>query len=356
MKKNKIIAINGESWCRPVTGIERLAFDTVKEMDNLVEMGKMELVVPKNAKNVPELKNIKIVSLDKDAVFFPKWTQIYFQRYVIKNHRLSLDFSNTCPYFSPGIEYIHDIYSYLHPEDFSSKRDKLIKIYSNAMFLRIAKKAKKIITVSEYTKKTIVDTFGTKPEKIAVVYSGIGEILNIKNDDAIFEKFPRLKSEEFYFTLGSLSVRKNLKWIASHAQKFPNELFAISGKPIPSVVSSELEILNHLPNVVMTGYLSDGEVKALMSKCKAFVLPSYFEGFGLPPLEALSCGSKIIVSNVTSLPEIYGSTAYYIDPDDPNVDFDDLLSKTVTPPDALLKKLTLKKSAERLYEAIKEFL
>ncbi|MBO7612498.1 MAG: glycosyltransferase, partial [Treponema sp.] len=134
---------------------------------------------------------------------------------------------------------------------------------------------------------------------------------------------------------------------------FPNEVFAVSGKPIPSVVAPELKKLNSLKNVVMTGYLNDCEVKSLLSRCKAFVLPSYFEGFGLPPLEALSCGAKIIISNRTSLPEIYKDCAYYIDPDNPDINLDELLSHPVQEPSALLESLTLEKAAQRLYEIIK---
>ena len=82
----------------------------------------------------------------------------------------------------------------------------------------------------------------------------------------------------------------------------------------------------------MLGYLSDEEVKAIYTKCKAFLLPTYFEGSGLPPLEALSCNAKVIVSNITSLPEIYEDCAYYIDPAKPDPNLAELLKKKVTSP------------------------
>ncbi|MBQ2549528.1 MAG: glycosyltransferase [Treponema sp.] len=112
--------------------------------------------------------------------------------------------------------------------------------------------------------------------------------------------------------------------------------------------------MNSLKNVIMTGYLNDGEVKSLLSRCKAFVLPSYFEGFGLPPLEALSCGAKIIISNRTSLPEIYKNCAYYIDPDNPDVNLEKLLDQPVEDPSALLERFTLENTAKRLYEIVKD--
>jgi glycosyltransferase involved in cell wall biosynthesis len=105
---------------------------------------------------------------------------------------------------------------------------------------------------------------------------------------------------------------------------------------------------------MLLGYLPDVRVKALMERCKAFILPSYYEGFGLTPLEALACGASIIVSNAASLPEIYGDTAHYIDPTNANVDLDVLLSQPVADPAPLLKKYSYDASAAQVYGIIRE--
>ena len=143
------IMINGESWCRTLTGVERLAIEVTQALDSLFAPNEAELIVPKNAVNVPELKNIKVVKLNVKANFFPIWTQIFFQAYVLLHHGISFDFSNTCPFFTPGVEFIHDIYAKLYPESFISKRDKLIHLYHLIMYRTIAKRAKKIFTVYE---------------------------------------------------------------------------------------------------------------------------------------------------------------------------------------------------------------
>jgi glycosyltransferase involved in cell wall biosynthesis len=171
-------------------------------------------------------------------------------------------------------------------------------------------------------------------------------------DGGIFDKLPVLKEHPFYFTLGSLSLRKNLKWIVDHAELYPAELFVISGTVLKNVVPPELEKLHTLSNVISAGYLSDGEVKALMQKCKAFIFPSYFEGFGLPPLEALACGAQIIISNAASLPEIYGKCAHYIEPFNPDIDLDRLLAEPVDSPAPLFEKYSLDRSAAQLYELL----
>lgn len=357
MKQKKILAINGESYCRNITGIERVATDIVKSLDKIAKQNEIELIVPSNAKNLPVLQNIKIITLPYEIKSFPKWTQFIFQKYVIKNKRISFDFSNTCPLFAPGIEYLHDIYCKLYPSDFKSKRDKLVQKYSTFMYKTIAKHAKKIIAVSEYTKKTIVDTYKINQNRVSIVYDGLGDTYkNISFDNSIFDKFPILKTKDYYFTLGSLSTRKNLKWIADHAELYPNELFVISGKALQNVVPPELEKLKTMKNIISAGYLSDGQVKALMSKCKAFIFPSYFEGFGLPPLEALYCGAKIIISDATCLPEIYKNCAFYINPDLPNINLDELLLQKIDSPNAILNNFTVESSAAQLYDIIDKYI
>jgi glycosyltransferase involved in cell wall biosynthesis len=216
----------------------------------------------------------------------------------------------------------------------------------------ISQHAKIICTVSEYSKKQISSFYHVPAERIHVIYSGSIFMKNTKPDNSIFNTFPILNKSPFYFTLGSLSKRKNIKWIFEHAQLFPDELFVITGKSLLSGLPTELDKIKCQKNILLTGYLSDGQVKALMTRCKAFIFPSYFEGFGMPPLEALSCGAKIIISNKTSLPEIYGQTACYIDPYKPDVNLDELLLNASNSPEQLFEKYSSGRAAEKLYNLI----
>lgn len=348
------VFINGEAFCKPITGVIRVAVDIINELDTMVtkEDG-FVLVVPKNTNYLPELKNIEIKVLDYELKRFYLWEQLPFQKAVRKEKALSLDFSNTCPLMSPGVEYLHDIYCKLYPNDYHGLKEKLIMLYNLVNYKRIVKKAKAIIAVSEYTKQTIIDTYHVDGDRIKVIYNGLSPAyLKLEPDYSIIQKHPELKEKGFYFTLGTLAVRKNLKWIADHAQLYPDETFAISGGILTNLVPPELEKLKTLKNVVLLGYLSDAEVKAMMTKCKAFILPSYFEGFGIPPLEALSCGSPIIISDRTSLPEIYGKTAHYIDPDKNDVNLDELLSEPVEDPASLLERYTINNCTSQLLEVI----
>ena len=99
-------------------------------------------------------------------------------------------------------------------------------------------------------------------------------------------------------------------------------------------------------------YISDGEVKYLMAQCKAFIFHSFFEGFGIPPLEAMSVGAKCIISKASCLPEIFGESAYWIDPYNTDVDLDELLSHDIVSPEKVLNKYTFKRFAKIMHDTL----
>lgn len=349
---SKKLLINGDFYCRNLTGIERFASEICKNLDKMIEKNSISILIPSNAKIVPDFKNFNVIIATKSISSFFYWQQFILPKYLKKENAECLNFSNTCPIFRPGYVFLHDIYCKLYPKDFNSFRDKLIRIYSCFMYFHIAKNAKKIFTVSNFSKKQILETYKIKSHKIEVIPNGWDHFNEITSDFNIFQKYIELTKGNFYFTLGSLSKRKNLKWIAEYASNHKESHFAISGKIINGLVPKELEILKKLSNVTLLGYVSDEEVKALMQNCKAFIFPSYYEGFGIPPLEALSVGAKIIVSNAACLPEIYKDSAYYINPDDTNIDLDELLKQEVASPAEILNYYTYENAAKIFYNAI----
>ena len=348
----KTILINGYFLCRRLTGIERFAFEITKRLDSLSLPSKISIIIPGDCDNIPKYKNLNIIKYKKKIPHI-LWQLLTLQFFLLTHRKYTiLDFGNTCLPFFPGIIFLHDIYCEFFPEDFTGFRDKIVRLYNRWQYRLIAKKAKKIITVSDFSKNQIAQSFNVNPEKINVIYSSWNHFTNIKADYSVFNDLPALL-KPFYFSLGSLSKRKNIKWIVEYASKHLNDIFAISGDAITT--ASAADFTSQKPeNVIFLGYLDDQKIKALMEKCKAFILPSYYEGFGLPPLEALSCGAKIIVSNIASLPEIYGNTAHYIDPFNTNIDLDELSNQPVDPPDEILKKYSYDTSAQQVYSIIKE--
>jgi glycosyltransferase involved in cell wall biosynthesis len=354
MNRNPKVIINGEFFCNNLSGIERFAFEITKRLDEIAYKDEIGIIISKDARNVPAFKNLKVINYEKNIISFPKWQQFILPRILQKFKAISLEFGNTCSLFYPGITFLHDIYCELFPQDFRTKREKHERFYFRVLYRIIAYRAKKIATVSYFSKNQIASTYHINPKRITVIYSSWNHFEHIQSDYSIFNAFPIL-AKPFYFSLGSLSKRKNITWIIEYAAKNQETLFAISGSSLNTVKVDELS--SFIPsNIIFLGYLDDGKIKALMEQCKAFMLPSYYEGFGLTPLEALSCGAQIIIANAASLPEIYGNTAHYIDPFDTNVDLDELLKQPVDPPTDILKKYSYDTSARQVYDLIQEYL
>ena len=345
-----MILINGNFLCRALTGIERFAFEVCSALDEIVgRTDKVSLFAPRNAKQIPAYKNIGVILSKKPLKSFPVWDVVLFARECKRRKAVALDFSNTAPLGRLcGIAFLHDIYAKDCPQDFLTLKEKLIREYSLLHYKNIAHNAKKVLTVSQFSKQRIQEAYGTPSARIEVIPNGWEHFARVESDGAVFEKFPALKKGDYFFTLGSISKRKNLKWIAQCAQKSPHETFAVSGKAISGLVPKELEDLRKLDNVILLGYVSDGEVKALMQGCKAFVFPSYYEGFGIPPLEALSCGAKVVCSRSASIPEVCADAVNYINPFDANCDLSRIIEKPVSPPDEVLAKYTYRQAAAKL--------
>ena len=347
-----MILINGYFLCRKITGIERFAIEITARLDKLSHPGEISLIIPGNCPFVPDYSNIKIIRY-KNIIPHILWQMIYLQTFLFFNKKyIIFDFGNTCLPFFPGIIFLHDIYCKLFPQDFYNFKDTIIRLYNCWQYRLIAHKARHIFTVSNYIKNQLLNTYKINPDKVSVVYSSLDHFKNIKPDYSIYNEYPLL-AKPFYFLLGSLSKRKNLNWIIEYAKKNPDSIFAISGVSLPTVKINTLN--KNIPdNILLLGYLDDEKVKALMEKCKAFILPSYYEGFGLTPLEALSCGTKIIVANAASLPEVYGDAAHYIDPFSTDINLDELLKQNIKNPKKILKKYSYDNSAEQLYNIIRK--
>lgn len=339
-------AFNGFLFSQRQTGVMRFAREILQRMDKLCENDSWVLVVPEYAEHVPKLKNISVVKCGNTRGNF--WEQKDFAKFVRKNKFESVNFNNTMPLRKPGIIAIHDIAYKIHPEFASSIHGKISNIYHRMIFRKAAKSNKPIITVTHFSKIQLVEHYGIDPNRITVIGNAWQHFQGGGVDNTVLEK-NGLIDKSFYFCLGSLSKMKNTKWIFEVARRNPNALFVLAGAK-PNNESDEFENSN---NVLRVGFVSDEQVKALIQSCKAFIYPSIYDGFGIPPLEALSQGANVICSTAACLPEVYRNSVHYIDPYEYDVDIDELMKEPIDSAEAVLSRYSWDKSALQLYRLLK---
>lgn len=153
----------------------------------------------------------------------------------------------------------------------------------------------------------------------------------------------------YFFSMSSVAPTKNFKWVIEAAKQNKDHIFIIAGGTDPKTFGiSSLE--EEVPNVRYVGRVSDEDAKLLMRDCKAFLFPSYYEGFGIPPMEAFACGApEVVVSDIPVMHEVCGTSAHYIDPFNyQDIDMTRIMAEAVTRPGLVLEKYSWKTSAQRL--------
>lgn len=308
-------AINGKFLGERMQGIVRYARELTKALDvELDRKGQVELVVPPNARDIPELKNIQVVEWGRREGI--RWEQLDFRAYLKKHpHTRAINFCNTTPLFvQPGITTVHDVMYKANPQDYTTLRNKLSRLWHVLQYSYIAHHELTIITVSEFSKGEIERYYPKTQGKLHVIPNGWQHVLDYQESKDWQERYPQLKPGAYYFSMATLARNKNGGWVMEVARRNPEATFAIAGG------TYEAGGLDAPSNMHLLGFVTDEDACALIKNCKAFLFPSFYEGFGLPPLEALALGAEVVASDTTALPEVLGQAVHYIDPYDACVD------------------------------------
>lgn len=332
--------INGRFMTRNVTGVDRYAREIVRELDRVLKHGEARLAIPENAALIEpwDMDSIEIVRVGGRTGHM--WEQIDYSNYLRKTGTLGLSLCNTAPVRNPGIVCIHDMSIRANP-GFYSKR--FVALY-RVLFHFLTKRAKAIVTVSQFSKSEIEKYYPGVRGKVEVVPDAWQHIARVETDGDIFEKHPDLLRRGYYFAMSSLAPNKNLKWIAETARLNPDDTFVVAGGINAKVFGGH--DIPQAENVVYLGYVSDGEAKALMENCEAFLYPTFYEGFGIPPMEALASGASIVVSDTEVMHEIYDDTAAYINPTTPEKNLRSMKFEQVGDVEKCLNQYSWSKSAK----------
>jgi len=261
---------------------------------------------------------------------------------------------------------VHDLVAFLFPKTHNKKA-----VFIEKLLLRTAiKKSYKIVAVSKNTKKDIVEKFGTDEQKIKVISCAAGEVYGKVGEEKLKEFAEKTNlPAKFFLAVGTIEPRKNyvnlIKAFALIHERFPDFYLIIVGKngwdyePVYEEIRK-----NYLQKYVhILGYLSDKSLANLYNLAQALVFPSFYEGFGIPPLEAMKSHCPVISSCTSSLPEVVDDAALLVDPNSPSqiaeamvkITTDETLKNTLKEKGLKqCEKFSWESSAGKLYEMIHE--
>jgi glycosyltransferase involved in cell wall biosynthesis len=216
---------------------------------------------------------------------------------------------------------IYDLIPLIYSESLPSTAS---RVYCYIMMRAAARKSRKVITDSYHTQRDIVKYLKIPETKVKVIYGGVNENYRpVENERTLRKVKERYKtSEKFIFYIGQWKPHKNILRLmrAFHKLKIktgiPHKL-VIGGRKDPrySEIPALARDLELEEDIIFSGYIPEEDLPALYSAAELFVLPSLYEGFGLPLLEAMACGTPVVSSNASSLPEIARNAAIFVNPD-----------------------------------------
>lgn len=312
----RVIYINGRFLTQTITGVQRYAIEILKGIDKVID------------ENPAYLKGIELIILMPNQLPNSTITFRHIKQRKVGKLKGHLWEQFELPYFSRGcglinlcnlsplvkrsqIITIHDVAVYTRHNNQSI----LFKYWYKVNYNIFKGRFKKVLTVSEFSLDEIVRYKIFPREKITVTQEGKEHILKVKEDYSVFDKHS-LNPKEYFLAVSSLNPTKNFKGIVNALKLLDENVTVVIAGGSNSKVFNEEDIV--FPgNVKRVGYITDSELKALYLEAKGFIYPSLYEGFGLPPLEAMSLGCPVIVSNAASLPEVCKDAAVYCNPYDP---------------------------------------
>jgi glycosyltransferase involved in cell wall biosynthesis len=322
--KHKLL-VDAISLLSPLTGIGRYTYEISKRLQNdesfesnfFYGYYSEKLIKPSNKS---ELKNLKAIIVKNQLIkkfvrkllftcsrIFAKTYDIYWQPNFVPNSGIKA--------YKIVIS-VHDFSFILHSDFHPKERIEYLEKY---FFINI-KKSDMIITGSEFSKREILEHLNFYNEQVQVIYHGIDhKLFKLYNDATVDFQLPK----RFIFSVGSIEPRKNLigllKSYNSLADKFKGKYKLVLAGFKGWENSEIMELIKkNKDNIVYLGFISDIELAKVYNLASLFVFPSFYEGFGLPVLESMACGTPVVCSDTTSLPEVGGDAVVYCDPNNVN--------------------------------------
>ncbi len=234
------------------------------------------------------------------------------------------------------------------PWSYSRNQSKYWKMNLNGL-----KKADTIITISEFSKKEIINYAGIEPARIRIIYPGVdGSLYRPKFNRGILSRYGFRSDDHVLLYVGSEEPRKNLPLLLKAMNRlkssgFPVKLLKVGNPQFGGdrkLLMSDITKLDLKKDIAFTEKVPENDLPLYYNAADVFVFPSVYEGFGLPPLEAMACGCPVIAANATALPEVVGDAGILFDAEDPE-ELADTIQNVLT--DTKLRKSLITKGLER---------
>jgi glycosyltransferase involved in cell wall biosynthesis len=314
------IGINGRFLVAKRTGVQRAAYNLIKTLFEMDRANEYVLFTGEAEAQEWQYPNVKLVTSRLkvgDNLRNHIWEQFVLPR-LARQHQVDILHSpaNMAPLFYRGasIVHIHDLCFVVNPQWYSY----MFHTAYNLAIPRLARRASRVITNSNNSRNDLLQFYNVDAGKVRLIYWAVDQTFGSK---ALLDQ--RQEQEgDYILYVGSLEPRKNIGTLIEAYERMRNEhadlttkLILIGGES-PLFADVRLQIKNFHSDVIFKGFVSDEELKQFYRQAKLVAYPSLYEGFGLPPLEAMASGAPVVTSNTSSLPEVVGDAALMVSPYD----------------------------------------
>jgi glycosyltransferase involved in cell wall biosynthesis len=313
-----------------IHGIARYTYEIIKGMSlsNKIHMILLVNNLELSKEIFGQFNNIEFIKMKSKFLALSEQFEL---PYIINEYKEKAIFHSPSFVSSPFIKTkmimtIHDLNHLRFPQYYSPFH----KYYYKYIVKPSALKCEKILTVSEFSKNEIVDWLKCDKDKVVVTYNGVDNKFKVVEDKNVLlrvkEKYKL--PDKFVLYIGNLKSHKNVKTLIKTMSLVNGDIKLVINGKVNESLNEIINLYNLQDKINFIGYVDDEDLPALYNLAKVFVFPSLYEGFGLPPLEAMACGCPVIVSNTSSLPEVVGDVGYKFEPND-YIKLSELINKSL---------------------------
>lgn len=317
------VGINGRFLVAKRTGVQRAAYNLIKTLFEVDRGSEYFLFTGVEEEQKPEWdypnvtvvpSNIRIGGNIKNHL----WEQFVLPR-LAKKYKVDLLHSpaNLAPLFYSGqsIVHIHDLCFVVNPQWYNFFFHRLY----NFIIPRLAKRATRVVTNSNNSRNDLLQFCAIDAEKVRLIYWAVDDVFHRPSE---INRSADKKGEDYILYVGSLEPRKNISTLIRAFEKLRQDnpdletKLVLIGGHSPLFADEQLQITSFKKDVIFKGYVPDEQLKEYYQSARVVAYPSLYEGFGLPPLEAMASGAPVVTSNTSSLPEVVGDAALMVSPYD----------------------------------------